>query len=69
MSVFTAKQRAALHIRISRAICWKNAPSTYRDDANRIATAVLDEIEGSQFSAMALRRGTVAIIKSLEEVS
>jgi hypothetical protein len=62
----TTRQRQALHKRIALALCWHAAPAMYRNDAILSATHVLDALEDAQFSAMALRRGVEAVIKSVD---
>jgi hypothetical protein len=62
----TTRQRAAMHKRIALALVWHQVPALYRDDANRTATHILDAIEDANFSAMALRRGTEAVLRSLD---
>lgn len=62
----TPRQRAALHKRIAQALAWHDCTQYARDQANRSATHVLDAIEDAQFSAMALRRGVDAVVRSLD---
>ena len=66
MSKLTPRQRDVLHKRIALALCWYAVPGAYRDDANRSANRVLDAIEDASTSAMALRRGVDAVVRSVE---
>lgn len=65
--MFTHRQRAVLHKRISRALCWKAVPSGYRTDAEAQATLVLDELEFTGFSAAAGRRAVLKVVERAEE--
>lgn len=67
MSAITSHQRELLERRISRAICWAQTETYRRDDAARLARAVVEELEVSGFSASAQRRAIDNLVVRLEE--
>lgn len=66
MSIFTPHQRDILIRRISRALLWHNTTQYQRDEANRTARAVVEELEVSGFSAAAQRRAVENVVTQLE---
>ena len=66
MPVLTERQRAALQRRLARAICWEEATSYQRQEANRIAKCVLDEMNEAGIDGPSVRRAVVAIAERAE---
>jgi hypothetical protein len=65
----TQRERDILHRRISRALCWSQVPEPYRNEANRLATVVLDEMDKSATSAATQRRAVQNIVTRLEQTA
>jgi hypothetical protein len=66
MPKFTPRQRAVLHTRIARELCWHDVPSIYRSNANQQATRALDAIEDASVHGMTLRRATEIVLSETE---
>lgn len=69
MKAFTERQRQILKHRLARAIAWDKLATYERDNANRTAECVLDELEQSFLGAAAQRRGVLAIVERLEQTA
>ena len=67
MTTLTTRQREVLQHRIARQICWTQVPVSYRDEANRLARAVVIEIDAAGSDGKAAERAVTAIVTRLEQ--
>lgn len=67
MTTLTQRQKEVLQHRIARAICWTQVPVTYRDEANRLARAIVSEIDAAGSDGKAAERAVTAIASRLEQ--
>lgn len=67
MATLTPRQQEVLRHRIARAICWNQVPSSYRDEANRLARFIVAEIDLAGSDGKAAERSVTAIAARLEQ--
>ena len=67
--MFTQRQRDTLVYRLTRQVLWSNAQQFERDNAQRIALRIVDELDMLGFTAGTQRRAVEKIVASLDDAA